>query len=963
MKKITEVRSLPCFIRANPRLFAVFRLPPSNDRGIALVMTLTLLAILLIMLLAFVTSMRTERLLTKNFNDLAKARLLADAAVERAVAMLRRGTPALTNAPVTIYWSGPGLVVSNFNGIVGQVPLSSGDGTEDLNKGGIIAKPAADYPMKLEWLPVTHNGELVGRYLFWVDDESAKINLNAAWKRGTANPRSTANSSDPTEIDFTALLRKWPLATDGIRQQVIPAPNVTNLFNTPREVIRADPDNLDEATFEDNKFFVSSFQKSEPNVDSFGNPRIDLNNIEFLIQGLRSRPVAQSPGGTQWRDMWHRPSNWGDMEKAIWNVFTNEQWSTIYPNITDKKTLLEKFGNGDISRGEFSVQQIIANIIQFAESDSSDATFSGRVKDPIMSPLDSNGIPLEYCGLKKDQLFLNEIVLYSLMSAGTFSSTTTPPTWLVTNQVHVVVEWINPTGQRMPLADMFVVGKPASITVNPPSGATIESVLFADLSMQQMALPANVMDTPTSRRKYFTREGGRSVGFRWDTIMLVRSNNRPDPYQWTTTVQMEYVKFLRSPTVATSIRDWATRSDFPVLVMTNVPSLSANIDARGDRFDQARGIGKNDPRVRTFPGASTGLMAWQPELSGYRTTRGDRVTPSFDTPVVGGGQITGRQNAPDVVKWAGLPLGTRGDGSVAHPALGVLVDNIEVNGQDPANISTFFVKGAPFESVGELGYIHTGLPWRTIRLQSVVPVVYGFGGTPVTLSQMNRVNMNIEFDDVPDWILLDAFKVSSAEVPPGSGRIKGQININSLLRPFAPNVNIKRLLPLDALTWNFAAFTGLPNLNNSFIPANIATNAYVSFDPASGESFDNPYMDPSPQNRFYRTPGEICEIEGIITKDPTTTSGNPNRTDADREAIIRKIAHLITVRSNVFTVWGMAQSIKDVNKNGTFDNGTDIITGEVKVQAIVERYEDPTVPVTDPSRVKFRTLYFRYLYD
>ena len=90
---------------------------------------------------------------------------------------------------------------------------------------------------------------------------------------------------------------------------------------------------------------------------------------------------------------------------------------------------------------------------------------------------------------------------------------------------------------------------------------------------------------------------------------------------------------------------------------------------------------------------------------------------------------------------------------------------------------------------------------------------------------------------------------------------------------------------------------------------------------------------------------------------------NGASTDAAREYAIRRLANIITVRSSTFTVWVMAQSIKQVPVPttptiGLFTPGVDQITGEVRAQAVVERYEAPV-----GSAPKFRVRYFRYLYN
>jgi hypothetical protein len=81
------------------------------------------------------------------------------------------------------------------------------------------------------------------------------------------------------------------------------------------------------------------------------------------------------------------------------------------------------------------------------------------------------------------------------------------------------------------------------------------------------------------------------------------------------------------------------------------------------------------------------------------------------------------------------------------------------------------------------------------------------------------------------------------------------------------------------------------------------------------------------------------------------------------EAAIRALANIITVRGNTFRIWVLAQSIKQPSARasiplGQFDPSLDVITGDVKAQAVVERYENPV-----GSTPEFRTRYFRYLYN
>jgi hypothetical protein len=220
---------------------------------------------------------------------------------------------------------------------------------------------------------------------------------------------------------------------------------------------------------------------------------------------------------------------------------------------------------------------------------------------------------------------------------------------------------------------------------------------------------------------------------------------------------------------------------------------------------------------------------------------------------------------------------------------------------------TLLMRGAAMQSVGELGCIH--LPASSANPQwGYLTLQHGGGGGVI-----------------PDWALLDLFTIGA-----GTG---GRININSLINPgLSPAVPAQpRLVPLDALL--------------SSVAAGAAGNIY------SDSRADAYGMQQSANVGIFDTIGEICEIPSLAT----------GGSDAAKEAAIRGIASLITVRSSTFTIWVLAQSIKQPPGSalGTFNpppTGLDQITGEVRAQAVVERYENP--PGSAP---KYRLRYFRYL--
>jgi len=206
-------------------------------------------------------------------------------------------------------------------------------------------------------------------------------------------------------------------------------------------------------------------------------------------------------------------------------------------------------------------------------------------------------------------------------------------------------------------------------------------------------------------------------------------------------------------------------------------------------------------------------------------------------------------------------------------------------------------------SVGELGYIHTGVPWRTLMLQPQ-PAVEGSA--------------------IPDWAVLDLFTTTNSAV---TGRIN--INAQMIIQQGGLGTLNPRIRPLTALIGP-----------SSPLPAVAAANIYSlvfknpsSFSPVM--TWPNTAWQSFSTNAF-ALEGEICEISGV--SDSTVGS-----TDAQREDGVRSIIDMVTIRSNTFTVWAVGQALK-ATPTGV------IVTGEARVQAVVQR----------DFTGQFRILYFRY---
>jgi hypothetical protein len=205
--------------------------------GSALVITLLFMVLIAVLTVGFLVSMRTEVAVSRSHLAGKRAELLAEFGSEMARARLREATTSTNRAwatqPGRIFRTG-----ENFAPPLETVDLSSGpalpdadaDIAADLNPP-TLDDPAsrlvvpANVPMRVNWVYVREDGTLssatvpgfsqtnpvVGRFAFWVDDESAKINLNTAGKRDTARPQA-----HPSQVNLAVLFPAPSTAPDEI---------------------------------------------------------------------------------------------------------------------------------------------------------------------------------------------------------------------------------------------------------------------------------------------------------------------------------------------------------------------------------------------------------------------------------------------------------------------------------------------------------------------------------------------------------------------------------------------------------------------------------------------------------------------------------------------------------------------------------------------------------------------------
>ena len=230
---------------------------------------------------------------------------------------------------------------------------------------------------------------------------------------------------------------------------------------------------------------------------------------------------------------------------------------------------------------------------------------------------------------------------------------------------------------------------------------------------------------------------------------------------------------------------------------------------------------------------------------------------------------------------------------------------------DPAGgLSTAFIRNAPMKSLWELGAIHRGEKWRTLRLSkynTTSPLAYTY--------------------DNGDANILEQVKLGPYTT------VAGRFNANS------PQASAWRAA-LGRVTVNATGYdapetgTALPSANiDAMIPYPAAATAGTILASNGG------------------TAGAAAANRGAVARAVKLSDGSggvAQDTDRKKEEIIGKLANLLTVRQNYFTVVVTAQAIKDlgilnVNQPGVVawnDAGTTKycrVLAEQKIMALVYR--------------------------
>ncbi len=827
---------------------------PSSRQGAALIICLSLIIVVCIALVGFVTTARVERQ-TANAHLSAQtaafyAGISTDIVRARILQAVSDGTAANHR-----WASGPGrIAVVDLAATPPEeriVPLYSGEvaassATQNLSINlnpasltqgrGIVMDDIADV-LPQQWIYVREDGTheiaasipaydkdnpVLGRYAFWTDDLSARLNWNTASSRASSASQPLGH---PSRVDLTAL----ESISDADTEELNLERTSQGFFNTPDEIKRmSDTAPALAAAATDRSFEFTHFNHAPSGNNIFGSPRLALTTKAANVEAgdpnfldILTTPTAD-PGAL---------SNTNDAKvqalfQKLYTDLSRKDWPQ-QPGVS----FVDKYG-------AHNAAQIIINLIDYVRS----AESTDLIVEPLRGEFNATtGVFTRNANSSVNALVGNsrrpvitELGIEVPQNPQTVNAGTPEEKQAYACQVHVEIYWPENAGGTLDLVN-------------------------------DCTLHLGAIDNPAKTASEGTIPAGRVQG---SPIM------NPGEYRvviWPMSADADLSGAPPSPmylrAVISKRRPGTTQSGARLDVVppvTGIGNVLEYIPARGVPANNIASLSTDDPFVNRH------RNDWK---SGTNTF--------------------GAANS-----------GTLGAATSTVPPQDVNASGVIVN----TNVE-LPSRNQPLQSLGAIGQIHTGIrgkvagagtPWRTIRLYP-----------------------DATADVLPDWVLLDLFRISgqglsNTAIYPlrdASGRIiakGGLVNLNTDLQPFASGSDPKRLIPLTAV------FKGASNGSGAVLSQ---TDAETLVDHINSETLATGGRRYGPAGT-YLYPGEVVEVRGVADQGES------------RETLVGQVIDLLTTQSNTFAVYSVGQSVR---QSAT---GTISVTAEKRTLTFLELAED-----------------------
>lgn len=765
-----------------------------------------------------------------------------------------------------------------------------------------------------QWVNVRNTaGDLIGRYAFFIEDESMKVNVGVTGNNlgsGSSNLRLNDMSPTPTatpasqiqEVNPSAVLATAPAPTPDRAAAMaalaaLGAPGTRLATKSSLALLTQWASSPPPTPFANYAHIVTTNSKDD-DTTARGWKRLDLNKIITDAQVINT-PAAKKDAATKLAD-WMR-----------------DAWTGLTPiaSLLD----YQMFGE------DWLRQQIAANIVDYIDSDNTPTDMGDILPAGF-------GAPVPVIGLEKTPYLAGVHVIYE--ASGSTYPGSGAGTFAATIKMKLQFHFLNLFDTSLDLADVMgntlrsrievkgvpVVSKNGTVYDVSAQTFTVKLSDLTPVSGTGTTVPAGTDGTSSSGARTFQTNwlNTQTVSF---TVAATGDQNPKFLAQNIT------VKIIGNKTAGAG-DDYRVDDTSIVTIATTTNWCNTCGTNSADFLKESNTTTRQIASINYIAGFQGAII--------FGATPGD---PRYRGRLVGD-------------RWNNNQSRTDADPSDPSNKLTSLIDAADLNARaygfdwvdNSGNRPLAFIRNAPMFNIGELGNVATcEYPWRTLYLQYPERPANTVAAGPVTEIPLRR-------SKTMDSVLLDLFRTNS------DLSRSGAININTQQRYGSTQQHA--LAPLF-----FGESIGtIPSLTQTMVDRLCTATGNPAYSPifdrriALGTPLDN-----TPLRPFFQV-GELASVisrlvntspgaagvtssrstvnYGLLRNNPTNTSEAPVNAnihqDIQVEQEFREISNSITTRGNVFRVLYVGQSIKDIDHNGQV-NGTAEVTAEYLGEAFIER--------------------------
>ena len=868
----------------------------SNGRdGFALVITLIMVVLAAVIAVALLTNASAERATANAYNRRIRAEMAAQSGLARALNALAGATVPIDfrfitaagddGKPVLIPLAPPDPAGIVSLDTASKRLLYSDSATPGASPATITLSTVTTprVTRQVGYVPITDaSNQEVERYAFYVDESGSRQNLGVQGPTQSPTPRPRVYARDPNELPLVTTASPSPSSFSSNQLAAINDKRPLLFTTLTANPVLSEASALANPAIDDYSYATAS---TAANVSPEGKPRVNLTKLKAYVDGL---PVSQANGNPRA----------ALVDRLLNPAETGTEWDGGNLSILTK---LPRYPGA-------KAKQIVANLLDYIDSDLIPTT--DNVDNPtyfgVEGRADANGNVVGHPYIN----FVGTGLVFNRSSASGFAG------GLNSTRVLVVLGLVNPWNSATKDWSVFYVKPEMQIAITGDAsggnqGSSAQSYFHSDFnttdsSNQLLTFPVATIAPNTGYS--FPAPGSSSSNYAnfYDLLNTSGVGRQPPAMNFSnigfritklrlkftdTDGRFGYVQVLDG----LELKALPVPPGSPPAQPANPSTMSMGTSGGSLVYKFASGApNKTDFHLNSDPRLSFTVGTWM--LSRSTENGASPPTPSTAVDVF---------SAASTANW---------DFAAQAPS----VKN-HLWYTNASNSKNFFAKSPPIgntmpspppsppsgllDSAGELGFIHTGLPWETLRL-------YVTGGEQNGKERDRELLAYVHSGTFPnaDYGTMPLRSPTPAPAPSPVPLVSGLVNANTNKRPTLQTV-----------------FLGATAVSDT--DATARANGSAADPDAAALADTIGAHTASPNTLPFALPGDFLALPGVMA----VTNAATNTTDFNREILARRTANVLGTHSTRFTVYSLGEA-RDKAGATTETTGTVSLRAEVEMQ-------------------------------